>query len=405
MHVTTFIERWTPSGASERANKHSYLKDLCSVLGVPHPEPTTGDRAKDRYVFEADAVLTHANRAESIGKIDLWKHGAFLLEAKQGSDSGASKVGTARRGTPSWVRAMQDAYGQALQYVRTVAEPPPFLIVADIGYCFDLYACFDGSTAYRPFPHGQASRVYVTKLADHVDLLREIWTEPQALDPSRAKSRVTREIASHVAELAAVLQGQGHAPEQVAKFLMRCLFTMFAEDVDLLPRGVFTDALAAHWIPAPERFVDEATDLWDKMNRGGVLFGAGKILRFEGELFADARALPLDAKGLQILYRAARCEWSDVEPAIFGTLLERALDARERHRLGAHYTPRAYVERLVKPTLEDPLRAAWDLARVEARQLLDEGKIVEACAVVGAFHRTLVRTRVLDPACGTGNFL
>ena len=406
MHVHDFIARWTDSGASERANKDTFLLELCDVLGVPRPDPTTGDRARDRYVFEADAVLTHADRADSLGKVDLYKHGAFVLEAKQGSDTGAAKVGTARRGTGGWVTSMQDAYGQALNYARAASEAPRFLIVADIGHCFDLYACFDGTLQYRPFPDGQNSRIYLAKLGAHLDLLRAIWTDPAALDPARAKVRVTTAIAEHVAKLAATLQGAGHDPELVAKFLMRCLFTMFAEDVGLLPKDVFARQLADTWVPHPESFVDGVSELWTKMNLGGTLYGVpGRILRFNGGLFADARALPLDRAGLEALLAAAKCEWSDVEPAIFGTLLERALSPKERHRLGAHYTPRAYVERLVKPTLEDPLRAEWDLARVAARQLLDAGKTAEARDVVGGFHQALVQTKVLDPACGTGNFL
>jgi hypothetical protein len=405
MDVSHFISLWSASGASERANKDSFLRDLCDVLGVPHPAPRTGDRARDAYVFEADAVVPHEGGAVSIGKIDLYKAGCFVLEAKQGSDAGAASLGTARRGTPAWHIAMRDAFGQALGYARTLAKPPPFLVVVDIGHCFDLYAAFDGTLDYRPFPDAQSSRLFLADLPRHVPTLRQVWTEPHALDPAKQKARVTRKIAGHIAELSAALEGAGHPPELVAKFLMRALFTMFAEDVGLLPEGLFTRALEDRWCKEPAAFPSEVEDLWTRMNTGGSLFGAGRILRFNGGLFAQPSALPLDASQLRTLLDAARCSWADVEPAIFGTLLERALNERERHALGAHYTPREYVARLVKPTIEEPLRAEWDLVRVEARQLVGSGRIAEARDVVGEFHRQLCTLRVLDPACGTGNFL
>lgn len=339
MEVQQFITLWSASGASERANKDSYLKDLADVLGVPHPAPCTGDRARDTYVFEADALVPHEGGAVSIGKMDLYKAECFVLEAKQGSHAGAAKVGTARRNTPSWSIAMQDAYGQALNYARTLPKPPPFLVVADIGYCFDLYASFDDSGIYRPYTDGQSARLFLADLPRHRDTLRAIWTDPHSLDPARQKARVTREIAGHIAELASALEDAGHKAEVVAKFLMRALFTMFAEDVGLLPEGMFTRALADRWCKEPGSFPGEVEELWTKMNTGGSLFGAGRILQFNGGLFSEPKALPLDATQLRTLLAAAKCSWADVEPAIFGTLLERALDDRERHALGAHYTP------------------------------------------------------------------
>ncbi|MES2641068.1 MAG: DNA methyltransferase [Myxococcota bacterium] len=405
MTFDKLISMWSVSGSSERANKDGFLRDLCDALGVTRPDPTTGDPILDQYVFEADAKVPHEGGAVTIGKMDLYKAQCFVLEAKQGSKAGSGKVGTARRETPTWSNEMHKAYGQAVAYARSLDAPPPFLIVCDIGHCFDVYATFEGGMDYRPFPDGQASRIFLQDIEKNADRLRAIWTDPHSLDPAKVKAKVTHDIAELIAVLAASLQADGHEPELVAKFLMRCLFTMFAEDVELLRTDVFTDALSNDWIPDPSRFEPEVSALWDVMNRGGTLFGVGKILRFNGGLFADARAIPLTRKQLQVLHSAAKCEWSNVEPAIFGTLLERALSEKERHRLGAHYTPRAYVERLVKPTIEEPLRARWDLVRVEARQHVEAGRIDAARAAVGAFHGELCRTRVLDPACGTGNFL
>jgi hypothetical protein len=187
-----FIE-WKHSAASERANKDSFLHDLCDLLGVPHPDPKTGDPDRDRYVFERDVVLVHAGEKHTIGFIDLYKHGFFVLEAKQGSEVDSKKIGTARRATPAWNVAMQDAFGQALTYVTTIEPPPPFLIVTDIGYCFDLYASFDGTRNYRKFPDALNSRISVQTLsADDVETLRTIFTDPLSLDPSKKGRRWSR---------------------------------------------------------------------------------------------------------------------------------------------------------------------------------------------------------------------
>jgi hypothetical protein len=402
--LDAFIERWSSSGAAERANKDQFLAELCDALGVPRPDPTTGDPARDRYVFECDAVQVAEGRKQSIGKIDLYKDGCFLLEAKQGSEAGSPKLGTAKRGTAAWNVAMRDAYGQALGYARTMERRPPFLITCDIGHCFDLYATFDGGWDYRPFPNAQRNRIYLRDLPEHAEMLRAIFLDPFDLDPARRSARVTREVAGHIAELARDLEAAGHPSEIVAAFLMRCLFTMFAEDVGLLPERLFVELLENECIPDPTKFPIRVMNLWAAMNEGGF-WPTGKLLRFNGGLFADQGAIALTRPQLERLLEAARCKWSDVEPGIFGTLIERALDPRERHALGAHYTPRAYVERLVKPTIEEPLRDEWAVVQAEVRDLVSRDKEAQAEKVVRAFHERLCKIRVLDPACGSGNFL
>jgi hypothetical protein len=403
--LQAFIARWSASGSAERANKDAFLLELCDLLGVPRPDPATGDPEADQYVFEKDALIPHEGGRISTGKIDLSKQGCFILEAKQGSEAGATKLGTAKRGTAMWALAMQEAYGQALGYAQTFDAPPPFLVVCDIGHCFDLYATFDGSRHYRDFPDAQRHRIFLTDLPAHVELLRAIFTDPHRLDPAKRSARVTRDIAAHLAELARSLEAAHHTGEAISKFLMRCIFTMFAEDVGLLAERLFTDTLEKRWIPDPSCFQAEVESLWETMNTGGKLFGVGQIKQFNGGLFADPTALPLDRKQLERLLEASRTSWNDVEPAIFGTLLERALDPKERHALGAHFTPRAYVERLVRPTIEEPLRAEWDVVRAEVRQLVEQGKEERAVESVRAFQQRLCHVRVLDPACGTGNFL
>ncbi len=422
----TFIDRWKNSGAAERANYQLFLSELCDVLGVPRPDPTKPDDDENAYVFERSVTFHHADGSTSTGRIDLYKRGHFVLEAKQGvekreqeealSETGkakakAAKKGTATRGSALWDEAMLKAQGQAEQYARALPASegrPPLLIVVDVGHSIELYSEFTctGGT-YVPFPDPRSHRLSIDRLNDPEvrETLRLAWIDPKALDPARRTARVTREIAEKLGRLAQSLEKSGHTAEAVATFLMRALFTMFAEDVELLPKDSFINLLKS-LLGHTQQFVPMVEELWGRMKTGGfstVL--REKIVRFNGGLFENATALPLTEDQFDLLIEASKADWRDVEPAIFGTLLERALDPIERHKLGAHYTPRAYVERLVVPTIVEPLRAEWDAVKAAAVTLDRQGKQKEAAAEVQRFHRRLCEIRVLDPACGSGNFL
>lgn len=179
---------------------------------------------------------------------------------------------------------------------------------------------------------------------------------------------------------------------------MRALFTMFAEDSGLIPEGSFT-TLLKNQRGHPEHLQQQLSALWGAMDAGDFSPALGIPLRkFNGYLFKNRSAIPLEADEFEVLIRAAEQRWTDVEPAIFGTLLERALNPKERAKLGANYTPRAYVERLIGPTIIEPLRADWDAVRGAAATLIDEGKAGEARGHVEAFHARLAQTGVLAPA-------
>ena len=424
--IASFIAHWEKSGGAERANYALFITQLCQIIGVPQPDATKPDDTENAYVFERSVTFHHPDGSTSTGRIDLYKRGCYVLEAKQGVEkreaaealaeatkakAKAAKKGTAQRGSAAWDEAMLKARGQAEQYARALPASegrPPLLIIVDVGHSIELYSEFTrtGGT-YVPFPDPQSHRISLARLndADVRETLRLAWTDPQALDPARRSARVTREIAQSLGRLAASLEKSGHSAETVATFLMRALFTMFAEDMELLPKESFLNllkSLQGH----TAQFVPMVEELWSRMQTGGfstVL--REKILRFNGGLFEDATALPLTDDQFALLIEAAHADWRDVEPAIFGTLLVRALDPVERHKLGAHYTPRAYVERLVLPTIIAPLRAEWDAVRAAALTLDRAGKRKEAIAEVQKFHRRLCELRVLDPACGTGNFL
>lgn len=426
--IQEFIARWKESAAAERANFQPFLSELCDVLEVPRPQPAQSDDAFNHYVFERSVTFHNGDGSTSAGRIDLYKRGCFVMEAKQGSDRtaasaplsgetteqtiGRGRKGTAVRGTRGWDVAMRRARGQAEQYVRALPPSegnPPFLVVVDVGYSFELYSDFSrAGKTYVPFPDARSYRILIDDLwrEEVRDRLRAIWTEPMALDPSRRSARVTRDVAAQLAALARSLEESGYQPERVANFLMRAIFTMFAEDVRLIPPDSFTEALEEVKRAGVEIFPDMIGSLWSTMNEGGFSPVIRKrVIQFNGGLFEECEALPLTAAQLDLLIQASRADWRDVEPAIFGTLLERALDPHERHKLGAHYTPRAYVERLVMPTIIEPLRQEWDAVLAAAVTLANAGKLREAAEETKAFHRRLCRIRVLDPACGSGNFL
>lgn len=231
--------------------------------------------------------------------------------------------------------------------------------------------------------------------------MQAIWSDPLALDPARKAAEVTRAIAARLAAVSKALEAQGHAPEDAAMFLMRCLFTMFAENVGPLPENSFRDVLA-QCEQSPEAFPHDVGQLWEAMDGGGWAHALHqKVRRFNGAFFRNRAALPLGREEIGELKRAAEYDWRNVDPSIFGTLLEQALDPGERRRLGAHYTPRAYVERLVAATIIEPLRAEWEQAvqTVERQKL--EKRPEAALATARKFHDKLCATRVLDPACGT----
>jgi hypothetical protein len=402
--VDPFIARWQGVTASELATAQSFVIDLCRLLEVDAPHPT----AEQDYMFERPVTFRHGDGGASAGRIDCYRRGCFVLEAKK------LKVGAGRT-APEAGKGFDDALlrarSQAEGYARALPADegrPPFLVVVDVGNVIELYAEFSRTGAtYVPYPDPRSHRIRLADLRDKDirDRLRNIWLDPLALDPTRQSAKVTRAIAAHLADVAKSLEQAGHAPETVAGFLTRCLFSMFAEDVQLIPKGSFTELLKS-LADNPTQFVPLVNALWKEMDTGGFSVVLRQTLpRFNGKLFKHPEVVPLDRTQIARLLEASKADWTQVEPAIFGTLLERALDPAERHALGAHYTPRAYVERLVQPTVIEPLRQSWAYVQGAAVLLANEGKHKEAVAELRNFHHRLCHLRVLDPACGSGNFL
>jgi hypothetical protein len=462
--ITAFIERWELSGAAERANYASFLVELCALLDLPRPDPSSPDNSQNTYVFERAVTRKNPDGTNTTGFIDLYRRGSFVWECKQGTNApgesdnapttGNGKTGHGKRGTLAFDKALERAFHQARGYITALPTEegrPPFLIVCDVGHSIDLYAEFTGTGGqYERFPDPVSHRITLPALhrPEIRERLRQVWLDPHSLDPSKVAAAVTRDIARRLAVLAKSLETDGHDPQIIAGFLQRSLFTMFAEDVGLLPEDGFK-LLLERVKESPRGFPVLVSALWKEMATGTEYSALlmKEIACFNGGLFENTTALPLSAAQLAMLTDAANKDWSAVEPSIFGTLLTRALDPRERHKLGAEYTPRAYVERLIRPTIIGPLRDEWDAVRVAAATLHDEAHLAEnradqlqadatekltagastdakqlgaeavrlrkesdkrhaeALQQVVAFHRHLCKLRILDPACGTANFL
>ncbi len=404
--VETFITRWAGSSGNERANYQLFFAEMCDALGVDRPFDK-GRIPNDPYCFDKDVKIFHPSGKVTPGFIDFYKAEHFLIEAKQGGTT--SKKGTAKRGTNTYLREMEKAFVQAIAYTRSLSSKPPFLLTCDIGDHFEVWMGFSGD--YGGYGARREIGLIELQKADVFDLFVDIFSNPQQRNPEKIAARVTRELAADLAELAKRMEANVD-PQQVAQFLMRCIFTMFAEDVGLLKEHLFTQALETRWILNPKTFKPEVEALWEAMNQGTSFGFHGKLLRFNGGLFAESQAFALTKAQLEVLLQAAKRDWCNVEPAIFGTLLERALDARERSKLGAHYTPRSYVERLVKPVVMEPLGDRWIAVQAEVKQLLNAGESEptanqrkKATLVLEAFLTELQQVKILDPACGSGNFL
>jgi hypothetical protein len=423
-----FITRWQKSDGAERSNYALFLSELCDFVGVDRPEPSQGIEDFNTYVIDKSIQIRNPDGTTSRGFIDLYKKNTFVLEAKQGSKPFTLQVdgdnnlilsspvanpkrrrGTATRGTHGWDEEMRRAYYQAEDYAKALPEWPPFIVTADVGHSIELYADFSlTGKAYVPFPDSKTYRILLSDLnvPENRERLRLLWTDPHALDPARKTAEVTRAIAAKLATLARNLE-QKHPAKDVAEFLTRCIFTSFAENVELIPRESWLNLLRELRDQENVKFFPQmASSLWQTMNTGGFSTVLKcELKQFNGGLFESTTALPINRDQLNLLIEAADSDWAHVEPAIFGTLLERALDKNERSSLGAHYTPRAYVERLVIPTIVEPLRSDWNDTVAAIADLVYAKKTDEAIQVARDFHRKLCDTCILDPACGSGNFL
>ena len=391
VRLRALAETWAGVEANERAAFQTWFLQFCQALGVPSPTPPT-----EAYRFELPVRVVDREGELATNFIDAWHAGHFAMEAKM---SDGSKINDA---------LLRRAFGQVRNYVSHVSgTPPPYLMVVDVPRTLMFWDRWSGS--YGDF--GAGRRIAIGTLHERMDdiaLLQDVFARPEVRDPRGRAQAVTKEIAARLAEFSAALEDRGLDQERVARFTMRCVFSCFAEDVGLLPQRLFRDTLEAAQQSGDPAHLKAALELlWKTMDEGGM-FGAKMLHRFNGHFFKTREALPLEPGDVALLIEAAKYDWSRVEPSIFGTLLVRALDPEERHRLGAEYTPREYIERLVEPTVVEPIREKWVAVQATVVQLEETGKKKErdqAVKVLLDFHSWLRSLRFLDPACGSGNFL
>ena len=329
-----FAAKWRDNVRRERASSQEHFIDLCRMLGVQ--TPNEADASGEWYTFEAGAErLSTGNR----GWADVWKRGHFGWEYKGDHADLAA------------------AYRQLLDY-REDLENPPALVVSDM----DRIEVHTNFTNTRPTVH------YLTledlaeggdNTAEALRILRAVMSEPEALRPRQTPDEVTQAAASRFADLARSMQQRGHEPEAVAHFLNRVLFCLFAEDVGLLPKQLVTSMITSR-ADDPQAFTDGLTDVFRRMSdrEASRFFGNERIEWFNGGLFDDDSALAFTREELRTVAEASKLDWSQVEPAILGTLFERGLDPDKRGQLGAHYTDREKILMVVEPVVMTPLRAS-----------------------------------------------
>lgn len=435
MDVEAFIARWNAATISERSHYQTFISQLCGVIGVSGPDQeTVGDL---HYCFERPVRFRLEDGSSKPGSIDCYRRGSFVLEAKQSGKRGAGGdldplphlarlAGRGRKRTQpcggALERIMLNAKRQAENYAKALDEWPPFIVVIDVGRSIDLWADFNRQgKGYAPFPDRGRHRITMADLRDGEvrERLRRVWCDPMSLDPEAHVAQVTTDIAERLAWLMRSISGRipkdpdgrvapvvkAARANQTALFIMQCIFAMFADSVNLIEQRGFLRFLESYR-GAAGSFHLGADDFFRRMDQGGHCSAIRQdIRRFNGGLFQHSAALPITEAELEALIAAAQLDWASVEPAIFGALLEQALDPVERGELGAHYTPKAYVRRLVEATVMEPLRADWEAHEADALGAYLRGDVADARRIIRTFHAKLCKTQVLDPACGTGNFL
>ncbi len=398
MNPTDFIRKWEKSTLKESAAAQSHFNDLCDLLD--EPKPTDVDQTGETYCFEKGATKSTGRN----GFADVWKKGCFGWEYK-----GPHKD-------------LDRAHDQLLRY-SVALENPPLLIVSDTKKIIIRTNWTNTIQEYH--------EIALTDLVDAAkrDLLKAAFSNPESLKPKRTRTQLTAEAADEFSELAQRLRARRPEGEdeqdyarKVAHFVNRLVFCMFAEDVGLLPNKMFQKAMEMAE-RSPEKAQGFLQQLFAAMKDGGAV-GFEEVPWFNGGLFDSDEALPMDRDDVALALKAAKLDWQDIDPSILGTLFERGLDPSKRSQLGAHYTDRDKIMMIVNPVIVEPLTKEWEETKAkiekliagapeETKEKLLRGKELAARTKAlnsaeklhKAFIDRLKAFRVLDPACGSGNFL
>jgi len=392
MTAREFIAKWKQVELKERSAAQEHFIDLCRLVG--HPTPAELDPTGEMFCFER-GVSKHGG---GDGFADVWKRGFFGWEYK-----GKHKD-------------LNVAYNQLLLY-RDALQSPPLLVLCDLDRII-IHTNFTNTASAR-------HEIALAEIGEprSLEILRALFFSPDKLRPGQTSEAVTKLAAEKIAEIADSMRKRNLDAQEVAHFLDRVVFCMFAEDIGLLPTAIFT-RIAQTASNDPSRFCQLVGSLFKSMSTGGD-FGLDRIRHFNGSLFDHADVPELTAEEVSRIVAAVSMDWSAVDPTIFGTLFERGLDPSKRSQLGAHFTGREDILLLVNAVIMAPLRKEWAETRETVSCLLDTGKKrrddktekreLSASALKKArmessslLHGYLVRlqsVKVLDPACGSGNFL
>jgi len=376
-----FIQLWKNNSLSEEAGAQQHFNDLCSLLGVEPP------RQSDEYCFEQHLKKMHGGK----GFADVWKRGCFAWENK-GPDKDL---------------------GPALMQLKNYAgalENPPVLVVCNRER-IEIHPCFTG---YPSTP--RIIQLDEIGQPENLQALRWLFS-PEAihkLRPLKSNAAITAEAAGEFAKVAKAMRGRGLDSQQVAHFLIQCIFCMYAEDEGLLHEGISDDpqiftAILKSARDDADRAGKRIANLFIAMQNGGI-YGNDDIAWFNGGLFKVIDVPSLEADDLAALREAAeKLDWRAIDPTIFGTLFERGLDPDARAPLGAHYTDVETIAKLIRPLIVEPLATEWEAVKPLLRKAQGKGpRSAPYKAAMTAFQVYLERLknfRVLDPACGSGNFL
>ena len=370
-----FIAKWRRSRGQEAAGAQEWFIDLCRVVG--HGTPNELDPQQSWYTFERSLREVSGR----LGRADVYKRGYFAWEFK------------------GLHRDLNEAYAQ-LQRYREALRNPPILVVSD----------FRNIEIHTNFTN-KVSEVYRYRLEDlgelePLDILRKVFFQPSELEPEITPDDVTRETADIFADIAVSMRERGIDSLEVARFLNRLVFCFFAQDVRLLPDRILTD-LCERFNTDPAEFDGGIEELFRRMNEGGR-FGPLIIPHFNGDLFKDPTTVPMTEVELEKLVEATQPNWAHIDPSIFGTLFERVIDPEKQGLIGAEYTTEADILTVINPVIMNPLRAEWvELQGKVGALMLFEGQRNEkkASELLREFQSRLASLTVLDPACGSGNFL
>ncbi|MCB8980374.1 MAG: class I SAM-dependent DNA methyltransferase [Ardenticatenaceae bacterium] len=377
-----FVHKWRGVTLKERSASQEHFIDLCHL--VSHPTPAAHDPTGERFTFEKGADKQTGGE----GWADVWYRGRFAWEYK-GKHANLDK-----------------AYQLLLLY-REALENPPLMIVSDMERIL-IHTNFTNTVK-------QVHEITLDDLLtrEGMDRLRALFYKPEQFRAAQTTEHVTEEAARQFARLAEQLRKWGEAPDKIAHFLIRLLFCLFAEDIGLLPENLFSQLVARTRGRAPD-FAHQLQQLFNAMQNGGW-FGVAEIAQFDGALFDGAAVLELDSTGLDILARVSGLDWSSIEPSILGTLFQRSLDPALRAQLGAHYTSKEDILLIVEPVLMAPLRRRWAEVQAQARELAAQRDVAngrkkanlqkELTTLLTGFAAEIAAVRVLDPACGSANFL